>query len=218
MATKAPKDPKDGTLVFTDDAITPFSIGFTVRGVKNFFFNAPNVDAYVASDERRKSGVKRIQETDYEAKVWRSDGGLVVPGNEFIKAMAEMARGLPDPTKSGARSMRPIIPTALSAHQEFCPFVHRNGKGTQAVEAWDVIDERLGRLGTKMGPIRRPILHAGWVTSVNIDCIWPEVFSPADVVVLMNRAGMRGIGDATRIGMGRYVVVEVAEPTEIAWT
>jgi len=209
---------KDELRVFGDDAITPFGIGFTVRGVRAFFFNAPNVDAYVAADERRKAGVKRLQTPNYEDKVWRQDGALAVDGAQFIKAIAEMARGLPDPTKSGAKSMRPIIPTAFSVKEEFCSFTTRNGNGSEPVLEWDVIDERLGRLGTKMGPVRRPILHAGWTTSFTLLCIWPEVFSPADAVMLVNRAGQRGIGDAVRIGMGRFVVVEVSEPHEIAWT
>ena len=114
--------------------------------------------------------------------------------------------------------MRPIIPTALSAQEEFCVFVTRNGKALQPNRAWDTIDQRLGRLGTTMAPLRRPRLEAGWVTGVTINCIWPEVFAPADIVTLMNRAGLRGIGDATKIGMGRFVVVEVSEPLEISWT
>ena len=213
MASKT-KEPR----IFDDDALTPFSIHFTVRGVRTFFFNAPNVDAYVAADERRTAGIKRRQTPNYEEKVWREDEALAVPGSEFIKAMREMARGLPDPTKSGLKSMRPVIPTAFSAHEEFCPFVTRNGKGPEAVTDWDAVDERLGKLGSSMGPIRRPILHAGWVTSVTIDCVMPEVFSPADVATLMQRAGQRGIGDAVTIGMGRFVVVEVSEPLEISWT
>lgn len=205
----------DGANVF-DDAVIPYSLSFTVKGVKRFFFNAPNVDAYIRGDERRKAGVKRIETPDYEEKVWREDGTLCVPGNEFIKAMSEMSRGLPDPTKSGARSMRPIIPLAMSAHEEFCPFF-RTVEVDQPIESWDYIDERLGRLGTKMGPIRRPILDAGWKVTVTIDVIWPEVFAPADIATLMTRAGQRGIGDATKIGYGRFVVLTISEPLEISW-
>jgi hypothetical protein len=203
----------EGPNVF-DDAVIPYSVSFTVKGVKRFFFNAPNVDAYIRGDERRKAGVKRLHEPDYEEKVWRDDGVLCVPGNEFIKAMSEMSRGLPDPTKSGARSMRPIVPLAMGAHEEFCHFANGNG----GLKAWDAIDERLGRLGTKMGPIRRPILLPGWETTVTIDVIWPEVFAPADIATLMTRAGQRGIGDATKIGYGRFIVLSVTEPSEISWT
>jgi|SRR5215468_7782736 len=199
-----------------DDAIIPYSLTFTVKGVKRFFFNAPNVDAYIRGDERRKAGVKRIEEPNFEEKVWRDDESLAVPGNEFIKAMSEMSRGLPDPTKSGAKSMRPIIPLAMSAHEEFCPFF-RFSDPPQPIKTWDDVDERLGRLGTKMGPIRRPILTPGWKTTVTIDVIWPEVFAPADIATLMNRAGQRGIGDATKIGYGRFVVVSVSTPEEISW-
>ena len=216
MAASKSKDAE--SRVFSNDAVTPYGIEFTVRGVRAFFFNAPNVDAYVAADERRKAGVKRLQEPDYEQKVWRDEGALAVEGSQFIKAMAEMARGVPDPTKSGAKSMRPIIPTAFSVKEEFCRFFTRNGHGPEPVESWDAIDMRLGRLGTSMGPIRRPVLHAGWTTNFTLLCIWPEVFSPADCVGLVTRAGQRGIGDAVRIGMGRFVVVEVSEPHEIAWT
>jgi hypothetical protein len=203
-----------------DDALVPFSIGFRVKGVKHFFFNAPNVDAYVRGEGIRAAGVKtrRHNEINFEEKVWRNGDALAVPGNEFIKAMKEMARALPDPTKSGLRSMRPLIPTAMSTHEEFSVFTKQNGKGPVSVETWDAIDERLGKLGTKMGPIRRPILWAGWETEVRIDCVMPETFSPADVVTLFTRGGLRGIGDATVIGYGRYVVTRVDEPTEIAWT
>jgi len=210
---REPQTEFDGAQVF-DDAVIPYGVTFTVKGTKRFFFNAPNVDAYIRGDERRRAGVKRIEEPNYEEKVWRIDGSLAVPGNEFIKSMSEMSRGIPDPTKSGAKSARPIIPLAMGAHEEFCTFSHDD---ETPYETWDAIDERLGKLGTKMGPIRRPILLPGWQTQVTIDVIWPEVFSPADMATLMNRAGMRGIGDATKIGYGRFVVVSVSPPQEISW-
>lgn len=204
----------DGAGIF-DDAVIPYSVNFTVKGVRWFFFNAPNVDAYVRGDDRRKAGVKRVEKPNFEEKVWRDDGVLCVPGNEFIKAISEMSRGLPDPTKSGAKSARPIIPLGMGAHEEFCPFYNDEG---QPAESWDWIDQRLGRLGRTIGPIRRPILYSGWTTSVTIDVIWPEVFSPADISTLMTRAGQRGIGDATKIGYGRFIVMNVSEPSEISWT
>lgn len=221
MATVARKKPVETELeeakVF-DDAVIPYSVEFTVRGVRTFFFNAPNVDAYIRGDEARKAGIKRLREPDHEEKVWRQDDVLAVPGNEFIKAMSEMSRGLPDPAKSGAKSMRPIIPLAMSAHQEFVPFFHVNGKGEQPYPKWDDVDMRLVRLGTKMGPCRRPVLHPGWQARVNIDVIWPEIFAPADIHTLMTRGGQRGIGDATKIGYGRFIVVNASTPTEISWT
>src|SRR5262245_31427175 len=115
MAAKKEIENGGTTRAFADDALTPYSVEFTVRGVRKFFFNAPNVDAYIAADERRKAGVKREKNDDPEGKVWRHDGSLAVPGHEFIKAITEIARAFPDPTKSGAKSMRPIISTALSA-------------------------------------------------------------------------------------------------------
>jgi len=218
--TVKPVEETDVSSLFSDDAFTPYSIEFTVRGVRQFFFNAPSVDAYEKADGDRKAGVKRDHsKKDFESMVWRVDDVLAVPGQEFVKAMADMARGFPDPTKSGAKSMRAVLPTALGAHETLCTFFTLDGKGQEVpYGTWDNIDKRLGRLGRTMAPIRRPILEPGWMVRVTIDCLWPEVFAPADVSKLFERGGMRGVGDATRIGYGRYLVVGNESPVEISWT
>lgn len=204
--------------MFTDDFETPYQISFRVRGVKAFFFNMPNVDEYERRDTAPK-GRGRTQK-DPETMVWRGEAGaLAMPGDHFIKAMAEAARGYPDPTKSGHRSMKPVVRKAMSAHEDLCTFVHRNGRGESLVKNWDAIDKRLGRYGSNtMAPVRRPILEAGWETVVSIDVNWPAIFAPADIVRLMNMAGNQGVGDAIGIGYGRFVVVKVDDPTEVSWT
>ena len=135
-----------------------------------------------------------------------------------MKAIKDVGRGLPDPTKSGGKSLKSIATIAFNVEEEFCPFFTRNGKGAEPVLEWDAIDKRLGRLGRTMAPIRRPILNAGWSVSWTLNCMWPHIFSPADVVALAGWTGQRGVGDAVAIGMGRYVIVEVSEPHEISWT
>lgn len=200
---------------FADDAETPFTIGFEIRGVKKFFFNAGNVDEY---EKREAASKKKIRLPDNpEAKVWRDgDGNLCVPGNEVIKAMGTAARGRKDPTNSGHRSMRPVVPLAMQVHEEMCPFIDGKGK---PVRKWDDTDARLVRYNNKsMAPTRRPTLDAGWRLGFSIDVTWPEIFAPADVATLVARAGMIGIGDATTIGYGKFIVVRVEEPTEIRWT
>ena len=74
MATATKKKTQDERRVFSDDALTPYSIKFTIRGVRDFFFNAGDVDAYEKADARREAGIKRRPEPNYEEKVWRHDG------------------------------------------------------------------------------------------------------------------------------------------------
>jgi hypothetical protein len=203
-------------LAVPDEGIAPYQIGFTVRGVKSFFFNAPRVDGPSWDQDAPKTKAKE----NLEIKVWRDDGGrLALPGYEFVKAIADAARGFPDPTKSGHKSMRPVVTKAMAAHEELVPFFASNGRGRSFVKQWDDVDARLARFGNnRMGPQRRPILRAGWQVAVSIDVTWPEIFAPADIAVLMSRAGLLGVGDARTLGMGRFVVVATEPPREISWS
>lgn len=208
--------PASGTVVkegaVFEGAATPYQIGFRVKGVRDFLFSKPDLSVFDKGNQKTKP------RDDYEKMVWRLGEQLAVPSNAFLKALSTAARGFNDPTKSGHKSMTPVVPIAMQPAEELCGFVHRNGRGDIAVTEWDSIDERIAKLRATMGPARRPKLLAGWETTVHLNVVWAHIFAPADVASLMNWAGGVGIGDGIKIGFGRFVVTKIEDPVEIAWT
>jgi hypothetical protein len=204
MATKAIKEPDTAILE------TPYTLGFTVKGVKPFFFNRYDVDGFYVSDSS-PPGSRARREHNPETLVWRNGAGeLALPALEFHKALSAAGRYMKDPSGTGRKSAKPFLGEALVPDEELCSF---------GVTEWDEIDVRPVRLKNgSVIPKARPILVPGWSVSVHISVTMPELLSPAQVAQLMTRAGQcRGLGDGATIGYGRFVVVKVSEPAELAW-
>lgn len=194
------------------DFETPYSIEFTVKGVKRFFFNRFDVDGFERLQDKppgAKSG--KFKNRDPEVLVWRAeDGTLAVEGKDFQKALGEAGRYFKDPTGTGRRSSKPFVEQSTSAEEELCSF---------GVKDWDEIDVRPARLrnGATV-PVYRPVLLAGWETKVTIDVAMPDHLRPGDLVGLMTLAGrIQGIGDNRKFGFGRYVVTNVETPQDLIW-
>jgi hypothetical protein len=190
---------------------TPYTVGFTVKGVKRFFFNRYDVDDFYAKDESPPGSRKR-REHNPESLVWRVDTGeLAVPALDFHKALLAAGRYMKDPSATGRRSSKPFLAEALVPDEELCSF---------GVKAWDEVDVRPTRLKNgSVIPKARPTLLPGWVSTVHISVTMPELLAPSTLSQLMTRAGQcRGIGDGSTIGYGRFVVVQVTEPAELAWS
>lgn len=207
MAVKTKATGTNGTAPHPD---TPYSIGFQVRGTRSFFFNRYDVDEFFELDAAPK-GSKLRRDKDPMRLVWRADDGtLAVQSLDFLKAMREAGRYMPDVTATGRKSAMPEVPRALVPVEELCSF------GVDDVDAIDVRPVKM-RSGSKV-PKARPILTPGWETSVHFEVMLPEFFWPSRVVELMVRAGrVLGIGDGTTIGYGRFLVVNVEAPREIEW-
>jgi hypothetical protein len=188
----------------------PYVIGFTVRGTRSFFFNRYDVDEFYEVDASPK-GSKVRRDKDPMRLVWRDEvGDLCVPSTDFHKAVTEAGRYMPDVTATGRRSARPEVQRALIPVEELCSF------GVDEPSAIDVRPTRLKNGATI--PKARPILVPGWETSIHLEVALPEFFTPARVVELMGRAGrVMGIGDATAIGFGRFVITSIDAPREIQW-
>jgi hypothetical protein len=191
---------------YVPGAEMPYVIGFTVRGTRSLFFNRYDIEGFYEKDSAAKGSKVRRTE-NLEALPWRDDDGkLCLPSTEFHKALTEVGRYLPDVTHTGRRSARPEVQRALIPVEEFCPL---------GVSEY-IRDVRAVRYNGATVPKARPILAPGWETSVHIEVVLPEFFTPSLVIELMARAGrVYGVGDATAIGYGRFVVTAVEEPKEV---
>ena len=199
-------------LLEENDFETPYSIGFTVKGIKTFFFNRFDVNGFEASmDAPPGSKKNKFKNRDMETLVWRADDGmLAVEGKDFQKALSAAGRYFKDPSGTGRRSVKPMTEEALTAEEELCSF---------GVKTWDAIDVRPARLrnGATV-PVYRPILKAGWELQVTIDVALPDHLRPGDIAGLMNLAGrIHGVGDNRKYGFGRFVVTNVEAPQDLTW-
>lgn len=194
----------------------PYSVQVTIAGVKTYFFSRPDMDEWVKKEESAP-GSRARKETDPESLVWRlDDGTLAFPSTQVKTALVAAGRYSPDPSKTGRRSAAPFISEALSIAEEHVGFERSNAEGYLT---WDEIDIRIVRYANgRFGPRRRPVLERGWRATFTLQVLVPELIRPGDVLVLVNKAGMvRGIGDNTKFGYGRFTVEGFSEPELAHW-
>jgi len=188
----------------------PYALDIEIAGVKPYFFSRPDMDNWELR-ESSAPGSRARKETDYESLVWRvDDGTLAFPATQMTKAMVAAGRYSPDPSKTGRRSAGPFIAESFSLAEDHVSF---------GVKTWDEIDVRIARYANgRFGPRRRPILNPGWRASFHLQILAPELIRPGDVLVIVNRAGLvKGIGDNTTFGAGRFSVEAFSEPVPIKW-
>lgn len=188
----------------------PYAVTVTIAGVKTYFFSRPDMDEW-EKKENSAPGSRARKETDPESLVWRlDDGQLAMPSTQMKVALIAAGRYSPDPSKTGRRSAGPFISEALGIQEDHVGF----GR-----DDWDEIDVRIAKYANnRFGPRRRPILHPGWRATFTLQVLVPELIRPGDVLVLVNRAGMvKGVGDNTKFGAGRFVVEGFSEPFEAHW-
>lgn len=209
MATAA-KEKRDTV----SEVMTPYVIGFEVKGVRDFLFNAGSVENFDAP----AGGGRRLKielEKDLERKVWRDGtGALALPGHQFVKAIKMASRGMND-VLSPRASLANQIEMYLSEREVFYPFLADSGR---PIKTWDYQHDAIVKNGNNsMGPRRRPALNAGWQTEFWLSVTLPEAISPAMVTQLVHRAGLFGVGDGIKIGYGKYVVTRVHDPEDLVW-
>lgn len=188
----------------------PYSMTFTVRGVRWYFFSRPDVNEF-EKKENAAPGSRLRKETDPETLVWRNeDGQLCCPGSQFKQAMLVAARYLPDVTKTGRKSLQTTFGEVVNVADELCTF---------GVKKWDDVDTRLVKYRNgAFGPRRRPVLYEGWETSCTVQVSEPQVVSPGTIAIIMQKAGLaRGLGDNAKWGYGRFVVSEIGDPENLIW-
>lgn len=194
----------------------PYAITVTIAGVKTYFFSRPDMDEW-DKKEASAPGSRTRKEVNLESLVWRTEAGtLAFPSTQFKVAMITAGRYSPDPSKTGRRSAGPFIGEAISVAEDHVEFLDANN---EPYEKWDEVDRRIAKYAhNKFGPRTRPILNPGWRATCTVQVLVPELIAPGDVLTLINRAGMvRGIGDNTKFGFGRFVVEGFSEPFEAHW-
>jgi len=194
----------------------PYAVTVTIAGVKTYFFSRPDMDEW-EKKENSAPGSRARKETDPESLVWRLDNYcLAFPSTQIKTALMAAGRYSPDPSKSGRRTAAPFIAESFGVAEDSIGFHDADG---EEVEEWDEVDVRIVRYANgRFGPRRRPIFHPGWRATFNLQILVPELISPGDVLILVNRAGMvRGIGDNTKFGAGRFVVESFSEPYIASW-
>lgn len=198
------------------DVELPYALRIEVTGVRTYFFARGDASEFEAK-EASAPGSTRRRQTDPETLVWRVEGGgLGFPSVQVKNALMMAGRYMPDPSKTGRRSARPFIQEALSVTEEIIPILDSEGKPKKT---WDAIDTRLAKYRNgAMGPRRRPILHPGWKAIFHIEVLVPELIRPADVAVLVTKAGMvRGCGDNATYGHGRFAVTGIGNAESLNW-
>jgi hypothetical protein len=188
----------------------PYAIDIKIAGVRPYFFSRPDMDSWEAK-EKAAPGSKVRTDFDPEALVWRNENAdLAFPSTQLKVALMAAGRFSPDPSKTGRRSAMPFIGEAFNVYQDYVSF---------GVKNWDAIDVRIAKYANnRFGPRRRPILNPGWRCDFTLQILVPELIRPGDVMVLVNKAGMvKGVGDNTKFGAGRFTVEGFSEAYPLKW-
>ncbi len=183
----------------------PYTVTFTLRGLRPFLFNALHT---YAEEDPGEAKSPRTPPKDYEAMVWRNDGGeLALPVANVIASIAHAGRYFKTPIgRTGS---------AKTTLQE--AMVPSSDDATFSVKDWDAVDFQIARYAGKSRapkPTWRPRLEKGWALTGSFSVITPELYGPARLLELITHAGrVCGIGDGRKIGYGRFAPdgLEVAE-------
>jgi hypothetical protein len=215
MPTKTRKqqtDTDDGAMPQRFGIELPYTITLRLRGVTPFLFNRMDIEAY---DREEGPGGKRKprKRPEYDSMVWRNEHGeLALPVANVIGSIVAAGKYYRSPIASNG-SATPTLREALVPVGEYAVFYapnSRNGKASEAVTNWDVIDFRHARHGDRKGtpkPTYRPRLEIGWLLYAPISVTTPELYGPAKLLEIVTRAGsVMGVGDGRKIGFGRYVL------------
>lgn len=187
----------------------PYTVTCSFRGVTPFLFNRfADLQGYAEARVAPKRKPREAEQTDYDAMVWRTDdGALGLPTQNVIAALVAAATYFKSPIASSGGATRTLRDALVPAHET----------ASFDVSAWDCIDFRLARNGDMKRspkPTWRPRLEKGWRLTAHIGIVLPELYGPAKLLEIMNRAGTTsGFGDGRKIGFGRFVPdgMEIAE-------
>ena len=187
----------------------PYTLTFTLRGLRPFLFNA--LLEYAEEDPGEQKQPRKPPK-DYEQMVWRNDAGeLALPVSHVLASIAHAGRYFKSPIAVRG-SAKTTLQEAMVPADEFATF---------GVKKWDAIDFQIARYAGKSRapkPTWRPRLEKGWTLSGSFSVITPELYSPSRMLELMAHAGrVCGVGDGRKIGFGRYAT-DGTEVTEgITW-
>jgi hypothetical protein len=191
----------------------PYTVTLRLRGVTPFLFNKfADLDGYAEARVAPKRKPREREMTDYESMVWRSDSGsLAIPTQNVISSFVSAAKFFKSPIASSGGATT-TLREALIAAEESAEF---------DVSAWDCIDFRLARNGDMKRspkPTWRPRLEKGWLVTVHIGVVLPELYGPAKLLEIITRAGTTsGLGDGRKIGFGRFVLDGMSESEGLPW-
>jgi len=202
-ATKNKRDnnePPEGPMEQRFGIEIPYSITLYLRGVRPFLFNRMDIEAY---DAEEGPGGKRKPRArpEYETMVWRDENGqLALPVENVIGSISSAGKYFKSPISSSG-SATPTLREALVPNAEYASF---------GVDGWDTVDFRLARYGDMKRtpkPTYRPRLEIGWLLTVPLSIVTPELYGPLRLLEITTKAGsVMGVGDGRKIGLGRYVL------------
>jgi hypothetical protein len=174
----------------------PYTVKFTLRGLRPFLFNA--LLDYAEEDPGEQKQPRKPPK-DYESMVWRNGGDtLALPTQHVIASIAHAGRFFKSPIATRG-SAKTTLQEAMVDGDEFSDF---------GVASWDAIDFRIARYAGKSRapkPTWRPRLEKGWSLSGTFSVILPELYSPTRILEVLTHAGrVCGVGDGRKLGMGRF--------------
>jgi hypothetical protein len=178
----------------------PYTIEIGIRGVTPFLFNRMDIESYDAEQGPGEEKKTRAR-PEYESMVWRTpEGELGLPVANFIGSVCSAGKYYKGPL-GGNGGATTTLREGLVAMTDLASF---------GVKNWDCIDFRKANFGNRQRspkPTYRPRLEVGWLLTMNINVVSPQLFSPTKLLEIVNRAGaVMGVGDGRKIGFGRYVV------------
>lgn len=178
----------------------PYTMTLHLRGVRPVLFNRMDIEAY---DQEGGPGAKRKPRArpSYESMIWRDEeGNLALPVMNVIASIVSAGKYFKSPISSSG-SATPTLREGLVPAAEYASF---------GVDDWDEIDFRQAKFGDMKGtpkPTYRPRLEIGWLLSVPLSVVTPELYGPLRLLEITTRAGaVMGVGDGRKIGFGRYVL------------
>lgn len=180
----------------TIEALQPYNVTVTIKGVADILFHAWNNEAVEAKSKAAK-GSKAKKSDDLESYVYRCENGnLGIKGVALHRAIVEIGRYYQDPRspRKSARDLMKaaIIPTTLLADT--------------GVKDWDYIDRQRVIVQQSAITRERPALRSGWTATFTFIVNVPEYVTPELLNEMITQAGrLNGLGDF-RPTYGRFVI------------
>lgn len=174
----------------------PYTVTFSLRGLRPFLFNA--LHTYTEEDAG-EAKTPRKPPKDYEQMVWRTDDGeLALPIAHVIASIAHAGRYFKSPI-ARAGSAKTTLQEAMVPGVEDASF---------GIKDWDAVDFQIARYAGRSRapkPTWRPRLEKGWTLTGTFSVITPELYGPAKMLELLTHAGrVCGVGDGRKLGFGRF--------------
>jgi hypothetical protein len=184
-------------LDLTDFGTPPYHVRFTLEGTRDLIMNHYNPE-YIREKENAPKGSSLKKLDRPEALVMRAEDGSLAWHTEGMRmAMCVAAQKQRDPSSPRA-SARGLYESGIAPVEEVVSL---------GVQDWDYLDERRARHSSSYITKIRPALYKGWRLSAMFEVSMPEYITPQQFLGTLIQAGrFVGLGDARKLGYGRFLV------------